>query len=99
MRSLLATLLLAFAALAQTPTAQVTGRVTDSSEALVPGAEIVVTGIETNFERRTQANAAGYYTVSLLPPGSYRLSVRRPGFRPIARTGLTLAVDQVARLD
>ena len=85
--------------LAQTPTSQLTGRITDSSEAVVPGASIVVISIDTNLERRAESNAAGYYTVSLLPPGAYRVSVRRDGFKPVARTGLLLAVDQVARLD
>ncbi|MEO7651516.1 MAG: carboxypeptidase regulatory-like domain-containing protein, partial [Bryobacteraceae bacterium] len=55
--------------------------------------------IDTNFERRAESNTAGYYTVSLLPPGNYRVSVRHDGFKPVTRTGLKLAVDQVARLD
>jgi len=84
---------------AQTPTALITGRVTDPSEAIVPSADVAVTGVDTGLQRRTQSNEAGYYTISLLPPGNYRVSVRKDGFRPVTRTGVTLVVDQSARLD
>jgi hypothetical protein len=96
---LLVALLLAAALIAQTPTAQVTGRVSDSSEAVIPGAEIVIVNVDTGLQRRAMSNDAGYYTISLLPPGTYRMSVRREGFKPINRTGMTLQVDQVARID
>ncbi len=86
-------------AAAQTSTAQVTGRVTDQSEAVIPGVEIVVLGADTGLQRRTHSNEAGYFTVALLPPGNYRVSVRRDGFRAITRTGVTLVVGQIARLD
>ncbi len=41
----------------------------------------------------------GCTTVSLLPPGEYRVDVHRDGFRSATRTGITLAVDQIERLD
>ncbi|MSV28074.1 MAG: TonB-dependent receptor [Bryobacterales bacterium] len=99
MRIFVLALCLAALAAAQTPTAQVTGRVTDQSEAVIPGAEILILGVDTGFERRALSNETGYFTVTLLPPGNYRLSVRRDGFRATTRTGLRLVVGQVARLD
>ncbi len=94
-------LALGFATLlaAQTPTAQVTGRVTDTSQAVIPGAEVSVTGTDTGLQRRAASNDAGYFAITLLPPGNYRVTVRKDGFRALTQSGLTLVVDQVARLD
>jgi hypothetical protein len=86
-------------ALSQTPTAQITGRVTDATQAVVPNAEVLVINVDTGLERRTASNDEGYYAVTLLPPGQYRAAVRKQGFKPVTRSGLTLVVDQVARLD
>ena len=61
-------LLLAASAWPQTPTGQVTGRITDASGAVAPGTEVVVTSVDKGLVRKTVCNEAGYYTVSLLPP-------------------------------
>jgi hypothetical protein len=84
---------------AQTPTGQITGRVVDSSDAVVARVDITVTNANTGMQRRTESNDAGYYTVPLLPPGMYAVNVRRDGFRPVNRTGIIVAVDQIARID
>src|SRR5690349_9620654 len=84
---------------AQGTTGQITGLVTDATGAVVPKAEIVVVNEATGIRRNAVSNELGYYTVSLLPPGSYRISVRKEGFRPVDRAGITLEVDQVARID
>ena len=99
MRTVLLAILFALVAAAQTPTAQITGRVTDSSQSVIPGAAVQVTGVETGLQRRAVANDAGYFAITLLPPGSYRVSVRKDGFRAVTQSGLRLVVDQVARLD
>jgi outer membrane receptor protein involved in Fe transport len=80
-------------------TAQITGRVTDASGAVVPGTSIVVTNIGTAADRTVSTNQDGYYTVPLLPPGGYRVEVKHEGFRPVLRTGVVLEVDQRAELD
>jgi hypothetical protein len=83
----------------QRTSAEITGVLSDASGGVVPGAEIVVTNEATGIKRKVDSNELGYYTVSLLPPGSYRLAVTKDGFRPIEQTGITLQVDQVARFD
>ena len=80
-------------------TASVTGRVIDASGGVVPGATITVVNQATALETRATCNAEGYYTVSLLPPGGYRLVVDKSGFKPIRERDLQLVVGQVARLD
>lgn len=95
----LTTLLLASATLALSQTAQITGRVTDSSEAVVPSVSITVTNADNGTTRKAATNEQGYYTVPLLQPGRYQMSVQHQGFRPVSRDGITLAVDQVARIN
>jgi len=83
----------------QTPTGQMTGAIKDASGAVVPAATVVVANVDTGVQRTTTSNEEGYYTVPLLPPGNYRIMVRKGGFKPVTKSGLTLAVDQVARID
>lgn len=80
-------------------TAQVIGRVSDATGAVVPATSITITNIATNLSRTAQTNTDGYYTVPLLPPGEYTISVEQRGFKPITRSGITLEVDQRAEFD
>lgn len=91
-------LLTALAAMAQT-SAQLTGLVTDSSGAPVPGVEITVIATGTGTERRTSTNEVGSYTVPFLPPGMYRISLQKEGFRQASRDNIRLEVNQTARFD
>ncbi|MEP7365264.1 MAG: carboxypeptidase regulatory-like domain-containing protein [Acidobacteriota bacterium] len=98
-RSLVATLLCVSALYAQGNTAQIVGRISDPSGSGVPGAAIKVTNVDTGNARSAQSNESGSYTLPLLRPGNYRLAITKDGFRPVSRTGITLLVDQVARID
>jgi hypothetical protein len=80
-------------------TAQITGRVTDATGAVVPGATVTVTNVATGAERRVVTNETGYYTVPLLPPGEYRIALEQKGFKPITQSGVVLQVDQRAELN
>ena len=88
-----------FAAAVHAQTAQIAGRITDSTGATVPGANITVTNAATNIARTTQTSSDGYYAVPLLPPGAYKMAVEQQGFKPILRSGITLVVDQRAELN
>ena len=85
--------------MAQGTTAQISGQVLDPSGAPVARATVAVTNINTQVQQKTSTNDLGNYAVPLLPPGDYRIDVTVAGFRPIARSGVTLQVAQVARLD
>jgi hypothetical protein len=89
----------ASSAFSQTTAAQFTGRVTDPTGAVIANAKVVATNTATGVTRETESNDAGSYTVPLLEPGSYSVNVKKAGFRPIAHTGLTLHVNQMARMD
>lgn len=75
----------------------ISGRVSDQTGAMVPGAAVVVTNTATNNSRRTTTNDSGYYEVDLLEPSSYTVAVEAQGFKKALRSGLTLNVS--ARLD
>src|SRR5260370_23534638 len=85
-------------AMAET-SAGVKGVVTDSSGALVPGAEIVVPNLGTAARRQTLPNETGVYEVPLLPPGRYTIAGRKPGFKQTMRDGLELQLTQIAQID
>ena len=65
----------------------------------MPGEQISLTNQATGFKRETVTNEEGYYTIPLLQPGNYEISVRKDGFKPIIQSWITLQVEQVARLD
>src|SRR6266540_1121135 len=64
----LAFFLCSFAAFAQTPSATVVGRVTDSSGAVVPSVTIRVTNVDTNITQQTSSNELGDFTIPFRPP-------------------------------
>ncbi|NWF85126.1 MAG: TonB-dependent receptor [Bryobacteraceae bacterium] len=89
--------LCALAAVGQT--AQVVGRVSDATGAVIPGVNIRITNVATNVARSTQTNADGYYAIPLLPPGNYSIAVEQKGFKAVTRSGITLEVDQRAEIN
>ncbi len=92
-------LLIATTVCCYSQTAQITGLVTDASDAVVPAARVSVTNVDTGIVRRSETGGEGSYTIPLLPPGQYRLEVAAGGFRPSIRDGVVLTVNQVARQD
>jgi outer membrane receptor protein involved in Fe transport len=84
---------------AQTTAAQVSGLVTDSAGAVVPQAIITVTNVDTGVSRKAETSATGYYVIPLLPPGNYRLTAEREGFRTADYPNVVLQVNQTLALD
>jgi Carboxypeptidase regulatory-like domain len=79
--------------------ATITGIVTDSADALVPGVAIKIRNIDTNIERSVVTNHEGSYTVTNLPPGPYEMTADKPGFRTYQKSGIVLEVQQILRTD
>jgi len=85
-------LLLPCAASAQLSTAQISGRVTDDSGAVLPGVTVTVVQTDTGLTRTTTTDASGTYVLPNLPTGPYRLEAMLQGFRTYAQTGIVLQV-------
>ena len=81
------------ALLAQVPTAEITGSVSDASRGVVTGATVTVTNQATNVQRLLKTNSSGIYDAPSLPPGVYSVKVSMPGFRAEARSNLELQVE------
>jgi len=81
------------------PTGTITGTITDPSGAVIPKARVTVRNEETNATRGAETNEDGDYTVTLLPPGRYRVDVESAGFRRSVFHGVSVDVDQTVRLD
>jgi outer membrane receptor protein involved in Fe transport len=97
MKQLLTFLLVPLALFAQT--AQITGRVADSSGAVVSGAKVTVRNTETGVRREIQSNGDGYYAAPLLIRGTYSIAVQQAGFKESVRSGLSLDEGQTLRMD
>jgi hypothetical protein len=69
-----------------------------SAGAPVPGADLLVIRLDGFTERRTVSAADGSFRVAFLPPGSYRLTVRRIGFRPVIVNDLIIRSGRVETL-
>lgn len=85
--------------LAQTVSTQILGLVTDSTGAVVPNATITAKRAETGDVRTTQSNETGNYIFPILDVGEYEISCTAPGFKTEVRRGITLQLQQKARLD
>mgnify|MGYP001047062146 CR=1 FL=1 len=92
-------LLLATPVSAQIDTGIISGKVTDPSGAIVPGARVVITQTTTNTESISQTNQDGLFRVPSLRPGPYRVSVTAAGFRAFTRDGLTLRMGENLNVD
>ena len=73
--------------------ATLSGRAEDASGAMLPGAIITATNLDTNQASTTVTDAEGQYRFSYLPVGPYRLAAEKTGFAPVLRQ-LTLTVGQ-----
>ena len=79
--------------------AQLSGLVTDRSDAAIPDAEVSVMNQETGVSRNATSNREGYYSVPALQPGKYKVTVQAKGFQTVSREAIKLEVEQNARLD
>ncbi len=81
--------------MAQNETATLTGTVTDTSSAVVPGAKVLLKNAQTGASYRTVTDQAGLYRIPEVKPGpGYTLTVSHPGFQTsiVASIYLNVAV-------
>ncbi|HME06717.1 MAG TPA: TonB-dependent receptor [Bryobacteraceae bacterium] len=83
----------------QAVNATLLGAVTDSTGAIIPGAKVVVTEVNTNISHTGKTNESGNYTFPDLPPGDYSVRVEIAGFKAETRTNVALLVNTSTRVD
>ncbi len=83
---------------AQTDTARIQGSVQDGTGAVIPGATITITDLNTNAVKTIQSDASGNFIVNALPIGNYKAQIKMTGFATQTED-FTLSVSQVQALD
>lgn len=84
---------------AQVVTATLIGKVTDQSNAIVPGVTIVIVNQSTGVTRTVATDQAGDYIAAALPAGVYRVTAEHSGFKKTIVSDIALEVAQTPRVD
>jgi len=86
---------------AQTPDkAAINGHITDRSSAAIPGVQVTATNSITGFERSTQTDTSGGFSLGGLSiAGTYRLTAQKEGFADRTLSDITLAAGTTAELN
>src|SRR5215510_10460414 len=96
---LAAFLLVAISANAQTSRGSVTGTVLDPTGAVIAGARVTLTGVETGVRLSTNSNDAGVYRFDAVDPGTYDLTVSLPGFRTYLSSRVGVKANRATTID
>jgi len=83
----------------QSTDATLSGTVLDPSGKVIPNADIQVLNEATGLQHPSRSNSVGIYTLSLLPPGHYRVQVSRDGFKTVITPGIVLNVQSAVALN
>jgi hypothetical protein len=92
-------LLLAISSANAQVTAAVSGTVQDPSGSAIQGAAITVINLETGRQRHAVSDDSGSYSVLSLPLGATEVKAEKNGFKTVDRTGLTLVLNQNAKVN
>ncbi len=79
--------------------ATLTGRVADASGGGISNAKVTAQDVQTNEQAAADTGADGNYTIPLLKPGTYNVSVESPGFKKSVREGIELNVSDRRTVD
>ncbi|MFB3814437.1 MAG: carboxypeptidase regulatory-like domain-containing protein [Terriglobales bacterium] len=75
---------------AQVSRGSISGTVADKSGAVVPDAQVTATSITTGQTLTTMTDRAGAYRLPLLPVGTYKVEIRKSGFRPLVQSSVSV---------
>ncbi len=92
-------LLFASASYAQVTTGAISGTVTDSTGAVLPGAKVVILNEDTGISRTVETDASGRYSAPSLSVGRYRATATQSGFQTEVRSGVVLTVGRDAAVN
>jgi Carboxypeptidase regulatory-like domain len=84
---------------AQAGRGAISGLISDTSGAIVPGAKVTATNQATGIRLGTLSSAAGLYSFVSLSPGSYEVMVTAQGFETTVHKNIPVTVDQVSTIN
>jgi hypothetical protein len=91
--------LVAAPAAAQIDRGQISGTIKDQSSAVVPGATVTATNLQTQTSRVTVTDGSGFYTFPNLAPGRYSVGAELQGFRKIVQENVQLDATGALTID
>ena len=92
-------LVFTLAAHAQTSRGTVAGAVLDQSGAVIRGARVGLTGVDTGVKLSTESNESGVYRFDAVDLGTYELDVAHPGFRSFHSAGIRVEANRTTTFD
>lgn len=87
------------ATLAQAPVGNISGVVKDQSGGVIAGAAATATSLATGATRTAATDDQGYFLISTLQPGNYKLTVASTGFADYNVAQVPVEVGQTSRFD
>jgi len=75
------------------------GNVKDASGAIISGATVELTNLDTSQSRETTSKENGGFDFATIQPGKYNLKVSKPGFATATETGIVINASDTQRLD
>jgi hypothetical protein len=78
---------------------QLRGTITDSSGAVIEGANVTITDVGTNISQSIVSDSHGGYAFTALKPSNYKLLVKATTFGSVEKDGITLAVNAGSTLN
>lgn len=84
---------------AQTAEANLLGKITDQSGAVMPDVTVTASQEQTGYIRTVVTNSQGEYLMPYVPVGTYEIKAAKQGFADYTRKGVLISVGQEARAD
>ncbi|HEV8371249.1 MAG TPA: carboxypeptidase regulatory-like domain-containing protein [Pyrinomonadaceae bacterium] len=92
--TVLMTLLLASSVFGQTSKGFVTGNIVDPNGAVIIGASIRITNVNTGVMRETVSSSDGSFRIDAVDPGKYKVEVTQSGFKTVMRENVIVVASQ-----
>ena len=80
-------------------TGTILGTVKDQTDAVLPGAAVTITNVETGISRTAVTGSRGSYRVPALNAGTYTVQATMTGFQTGIRQGINLTIGREAVVD
>lgn len=87
------------AAMAQESRGTISGRISDPTGAVVPGAAIEAINLDTNVVLQTTSNETGNYQIPFVTPGNYKITAERAGFKHLEKSGVRVSTATEVTVD